>query len=373
MRAKYTGPAVPDDPRRILIVQPSWVGDAAMATPMLRAVRARFPSAHIAYLMRRYLKPLYGGVPWADRLLTHRPGERLPRIARRLRAGRFDLAILLPNSFASALMVKTAGVKRVVGYERDGRGFLLTDKLLPRRGGGKFTPTPTLRYYLGLAQYLGARADGAGDRDMQLFVTAGDRANAARSLDRVGLDPSLDRPGANGGAGPLVVLNPGAKYGAAKLWPAERFAAVGDRLIEERNATVLVSGSPAERAIVREVIDAMRSPAADLTGTGLTLGGLKDLVRRCDLMVTNDTGPRHLAAAFGVPVVTVFGPTDPAWTVIDFAAERQVIEPVFCGPCQLKTCPLDHRCMTRIGPARVFADAAALLDGGGAVRPQAMP
>ena len=136
---------------------------------------------------------------------------------------------------------------------------------------------------------------------------------------------------------------------------------MGDRIVEERGATVLVSGSPAERAIVREVVGAMRHPAADLTASGLTLGGLKDVVRRCDLMVTNDTGPRHLAAAFGVPVVTVFGPTDPAWTVIDFAAERQVMEPVFCGPCQLKECPLDHRCMTRIAPDRVYREAAALL------------
>lgn len=355
------------DPQRILVVQPSWVGDAAMATPALRAIRRRFPDAHISYWMRRYLKPLYGGAPWADRLLTHRPGERLPALAARLRAGRFDLAILLPNSFAAALLARTAGIRRVVGYDRDGRGFLLSDKLLPPRdrgpaGAGRFTPTPTLRYYLGLAQYLGARADGEADRRIELFVTPADRANAARSLERAGLDPSLDRPGTSGGGGPLVILNPGAKYGAAKLWPADRFAAVGDRLVESRGATVLVSGSPAERRIVAEVIAAMRRPAADLTATGLTLGGLKDIVRRCDLMVTNDTGPRHLAAAFGTPVVTVFGPTDPAWTVIDFPRERQVMEKVFCGPCQLKECPLDHRCMTRIVPDRVHRDALTLLD-----------
>ncbi len=157
------------------------------------------------------------------------------------------------------------------------------------------------------------------------------------------------------------MLNPGAKYGAAKLWPAEKFAAVGDRLIDERGATILVSGSPAERKIIAEVIGHMRRPAADLSATGLSLGGLKDVIRRCDLMVTNDTGPRHVAAAMDVPVVTIFGPTHPEWTEIYYAKERQVAVKVFCGPCQKKTCPLDHRCMTRVTPAIVFERSVELL------------
>ena len=341
------------DPRRILIVQPSWVGDAAMATPTLRAVRERFPAANISYLMRRYLKPLYAGIPWADRLLTHRPKGGVTHLARLLRSGGFDLAILLPNAFRAALLARTARIPRILGYERDGRGFLLTDKLLPPRVRGRFTPTPTLRYYLGLANYLGARADRAEDRRMELFVTPEQRAAADQLLAKVGVKE---------GNGPLVVLNPGAKYGAAKLWPAEGFAAVADRLVDERGATILIAGSPAERKIVAEVIGRMRCPAADLPAAGLDLGTLKEIVRRSDLMVTNDTGPRHLAAAFGVPVVTIFGPTDPAWTVIDFPRETQIMEKVFCGPCQLKVCPLDHRCMTRISPARVTREAMQLLD-----------
>ncbi len=341
------------DPRRILIVQPSWVGDAAMATPMLRAVRRRFPAANISYLLRRYLKPLYAGVPWADRLLTHRPKPRVTHLARLVRSGGFDLAILLPNAFRAALLARTAKIPRILGYDRDGRGFLLTDKLLPPRVRGRFAPTPTLRYYLGLANYLGARADTPADRRMELFVTPAQRAATDKLFDRAGVAPD---------GGPLVILNPGAKYGAAKLWPAEGFAAVADRLADERGARILVAGSPAERRIVSDVIDRMRRPAVDLPAAGLGLGTLKEVVRRCDLMVTNDTGPRHLAAAFGVPVVTLFGPTDPAWTVIDFPRETQVMEKVFCGPCQLKTCPLDHRCMTRISPARVTREATHLLD-----------
>jgi heptosyltransferase-2 len=353
------------DPQRILVVQPSWVGDAVMATPMLRALRQRFPQAHIAYLMKRYVKPLYSGMPWADQLITYRTGKTRAKagkgeffdLAARLRTGNFDLAVLLPNSFKSALVCKMANIKRIVGYERDGRGFLLTDKLLPQKDKGKFVPTPIIKYYMGLARYLGATDS---DLRMQLFVTESERREAIDVLSRCGLDADTDRPGA-AGKPPLVLLNPGAQYGAAKLWRADYFAALADRLIEEQGATVLISGAPKERAIIEQVKRHMRRAALDLSNKGLSLGSLKEIVRRCDLMVTNDTGPRHLAAAFDVPVVTVFGPTHPQWTEIYFAKERQVAVKVFCGPCQKKTCPLDHRCMTRVTPAMVHEAAVGLL------------
>ncbi len=157
------------------------------------------------------------------------------------------------------------------------------------------------------------------------------------------------------------MLNPGAQYGAAKLWKAEHFAALADRLVDERGATVLLSATPKERHIVEAIRGHMRRPAVDLSVAGMTLGSLKEVVRRCDLMVTNDTGPRHVAAALGVPVVTVFGPTFPEWTDIYYPAERQVSIPVFCGPCQKKVCPLDHRCMTGVTPDMVWDASLQLL------------
>src|SRR5947207_400165 len=164
------------DPQRILIVQPSWVGDAVMATPALRAIRKLYPQAQISFLLRRYVKPIYAGMPWADKLITYRTGRTRAKagkgqffdLAARLRKRRFDLAILLPNSFKSALVCKMAGIDRIVGYERDGRGFLLDDKLLPVKERGKFVPTPILKYYMGLAHYLGSQHR---DARMQLFVT----------------------------------------------------------------------------------------------------------------------------------------------------------------------------------------------------------
>lgn len=354
-----------DAPQRILVVQPSWVGDAVMATPTLRALRANFPNAHISYLMKRYVKPMYTGMPWADRLITYRTGKTTKRagrarfvgLAARLRERKFDLAILLPNSFKTALVCKMAGIPRVVGYERDGRGFLLSDKLLPIKRDGKFVPAPIVKYYMGLANYLGSTER---DLTLRLFVTESEKREAEAILTEAGLDPAVDRPGARG-AGPLVILNPGAQYGSAKCWRPSHFAAVSDRLIEERGATVIISSAPRERQIVEEILKHTRYPTIDLGKLAPSLGALKDVIRRADLMVTNDTGPRHIAAAFGVPVVTVFGPTHPEWTEIDFPHERKVSVPVFCGPCQKKICPLDHRCMKLVSPEMVLGAAKTVL------------
>jgi heptosyltransferase-2 len=351
-------------PGRILVVQPSWVGDAIMATPTLRALRTHFPTAHISYLMRRYVKPVFAGMPWADQFITYRTdkgpaktGKGLFDIAGRLRSGKFDLAVLLPNSFKSALMCKMAMIPRVVGYDRDGRGFLLTDKLLAVKDKGKFVPTPIVKYYLGLAHYL-----GAGDRDLrlELFVTEAETREAREVMTRVGLEPDLYRPAA-AGRSPLIVLNPGAQYGSAKCWRPEYFAELADRFIDELNATVMLSAAPRERAIVQTIRRFMRRTPIDLAESGMTLGSLKEIVRRCDLMVTNDTGPRHIAAALNVPVVTLFGPTHPQWTEIYYNRERQLAVKVFCGPCQKKVCPLDHRCMTRLTPAMAFEASVQLL------------
>ncbi len=192
-----------EDPGKILIVQPSWVGDAVMATPTLRAIRELYPKAHISYLMRRYVKPLYGGMPWADQLITYRTGKTptgktgkgLFDLAARLRFAKFDLAILLPNSFKSALICKMAMIPRIVGYERDGRSFLLTDKLLPVKDRGKLVPSPIVKYYLGLAQYLGS---AQRDLKLELFVTDNELRDATRVMAGCGLDSNVNRPGSTG-------------------------------------------------------------------------------------------------------------------------------------------------------------------------------
>src|ERR671912_484047 len=199
-----------DAPRKILVVQPSWVGDAVMATPTLRALRELYPHAHVSYLMRRYVKPIYTGMPWADQLITYRTGKTRAKagkghfldLAARLRAAKFDAAILLPSSFKSALVCKMAGIDRIIGYERDGRGFLLDDKLLPVKERGKFVPSPIVKYYLGLAHYLGSTHRNL---KLELFVTESERRDmlaagvlraARRSVHRAARRdrPDLHRP-----------------------------------------------------------------------------------------------------------------------------------------------------------------------------------
>lgn len=354
--------------QRLLIVMPSWLGDTVMATPTLRALRQLYPAAHIAALVRGNLRPLVAECPWVDRILTTRPtrkgmadGRRrgFLALARRLSAGKFDTVVLLPNSFRTALLARLAGIPRRVGYERDGRGALLTDRLLPRRAAGHFVPVPTIDYYLGLARYLGApEADPA----MALFTRPDDDARARELLGRAGCAFRPDgRPERT-----LVILNPGASFGDTKMWYPERFAAVADRCASELGATVALSGAPKERAILDQVRRAARSPLIDLPALGLDLTLLKSVIRSASLLITNDTGPRHIAAAFGVPVVTVFGPTDPVWAHIGFAKERQVMTHLYCQPCQKKKCPLrgtpdDHQCMKQVGVEAVFAQVRELL------------
>jgi heptosyltransferase-2 len=276
-------------------------------------------------------------------------------LARHLAKGRFDTAVLLPNSFRTALLVAMAGIPRRIGYERDGRGFLLTDRLLPLRKGGGFVPVPTRDYYLGIARYLGATTT---DPTMALSIGQEAQRAADELLRRAGFDPAGDRR--------LVVLNPGANFGDAKMWQPERFAAVADLCVQRLGAVVALSGAPKERPILDKVMAAARSSLLDLPAQGLTLELLKGVLLRSSLLITNDTGPRHMAAALGVPVVTVFGPTDPRWTEIGFERERQVMIEVFCGPCQKKKCPLDHRCMTGISPEMVFEKVAELVPPVGA-------
>jgi lipopolysaccharide heptosyltransferase II len=350
--------------RRLLVVMPTWLGDCVMAMPTLRALRGLYPEAHITALAGASVKPIIDPNPWTNRTVTVRTRRRGKardrgagpiRLAAKLVAGRFDAAVILPNSFRSALVTAMAKIPKRIGYDRDGRGVLLTDRLLARRTSEGFVPVPTREYYLGLARYLGSPDP---DPALQLFTRPEYDEQADTLLRQGGYDPASGRT--------FVLLNPGANYGDAKMWPPDRYAQVADRCAKELGAFVAVNGSPKERQILDQVLAATQSPVFDLSAAGMTLNLLKSVVKRATVMVTNDTGPRHIAAAVGTPVVTVFGPTDPAWTEIGFDAERQVMVKVFCGPCQKKKCPLDHRCMTRIDADMVARNVTELVQSVGA-------
>ena len=258
------------------------------------------------------------------------------------------MAVLLPNSFRSALLMRMAGVERRIGYARDGRHLLLTDPLRVERVGGKIAVVPMVAYYGRIAAALGCAPPG--DR-LELFTEPQSDRFVDQRLASLGL---VDRR-------PLVVINPGASYGPAKQWPAERFAAVGDRLIDQRGAGVVITCGPGEEELARTVARRMQHAAFVLDEPQGTLSQLKSLIKRCDLLLTNDTGPRHFAKAFGRPVVTVFGSTIQKLTDTNYPLERKLQVEVDCGPCMLRECPLDHRCMTGVSADAVYRACDELL------------
>lgn len=380
------------DPRSILVVLPTWVGDFVMATPTLRAIRNRFASAHITFLTEANLRELARGGDWMDESLEWPAKDRRSPLRKEyrdlawdLRRRRFDWAVLLPNSMRSALIVRLAGARRRIGYDRDGRGILLTDRLplrnrrrenlpLDRQRGPfaprpedpsqvqpsnrlpvppeRFVPMPLVEYYADLAETIGC--DRPGDR-LELFTTPDCDNSVQERLVSLGVADHR----------PLVVISPGARYGAAKCWFPDRFAEVADRLIESEGASIIVTCGPGEEPIAREIGSAMRCKGSILDSPPVTLGELKSLVCRCDLLICNDAGPRHFAKAFDVPVVTVFGPTHPDWTATSYEAERIVRVDVECGPCQQRICPLGHvKCMYGVTVEMVLRASKDLLKMG---------
>lgn len=389
------------NPHSILVVLPTWVGDFVMATPALRALRTRYPTAHILFLLESNLRDVVQGGDWMNECVEWPPKTRRTPLHRayrdlvwELRRRRFDWAVLFPNSFRAAMFARLAGARRRIGFDRDGRGFLLTDRIpapnrvagparqgngLAREGHGMevdgpgslhpplpvtvrnaaYRPMPMVEYYAELVGYLDCarpadrlelsttpNCEAAVEARLRPWIAAGDAGIAAEANSGAGVRMS-DRGIA--GDRPLVVISPGAKYGAAKCWFPERFAEVADRMIEGTGAVVAITCGPGEESLAEEIAARMRRRAIVLTDPVLSLGELKALVRRADLLLCTDSGPRHFAKAFGVPVVTLFGPTHPDWTATSHPAERIVRVDLECSPCQQRVCPLGHHeCMKRI-------------------------
>ncbi len=345
---------------KIAVFLPNWIGDVVMATPALRALREHFAQDEIAFVGRSGPIILLAGSTWANQSIVDQSGQKMSRMAGftrlmlHLRRQKFDLGILLPNSLRTALLCRLGGMRRLAGYARDGRGFLLKVKLQPQRDEMGFVPVPAIDYYNALAQAVGAPAPS---RCMQLPVLDVDERAAETLLSEAGIDP----------ARPVVMLNPGAAFGTSKLWPAQRYAALADELISRRGAQIIINAAPSERAIAAEVAAGMtHKPAINFAHRHNSLGMLKSLMCRCDLLVTNDTGARHIAAASGIAVVTIFGSTDPDWTTLYYDRERIIRTSVTCSPCQKKLCPqpagpLYHQCMSSIEVAPVLAAAEELL------------
>jgi heptosyltransferase-2 len=343
-------PTLSCNPRRILFRSPNWVGDAVMATPALRALRGAHPDAEIALEAPPYLEALYRGLPTYDAFLPAARGARevLARAAA-LRASGFDWAVLLPDSPRAALAPFLARIPRRVGYARDPlRAALMSERLPTPRQGGRRLPLPMVDRYLAITRALGC--PDRGD-DLTLCVDPLVAEDVAKRLARCGVGPH----------DALLAVTPGAAFGASKRWPAEHFARACDEIARRRGLCPVLAPAPGEVAIARDVAARMEERAVALVDPPLDLAALKAVIARSRLLLSNDTGPRQIAVALGCPVVVVMGPTDPRHTSRHQELQRVLREDVPCAPCQLKICPIDHRCLTQLSPQRAVAAAEELL------------
>jgi heptosyltransferase-2 len=339
---------------KLAVFLPNWVGDAVMAPPALRALREHFSDAEVIGILKPYVAGALEGAPWLDRVVlldSRGPSERRwPAVAARLRRERADLAVLFANTFRSALVAWLAGCRRRVGYARHGRGLLLTDRLPPIRDArGGLKPSPVIDAYNLLARHVGCPEPSYR---MELFTTPHDEQAADEVWKRARFAEYPE----------VICLNPGAAFGAAKHWPTEYFVTLARDLADRRRTGVLVLCGPSERNLARQItVGADRRAVHSLADVPLSLGLTKACVRRADLLITTDSGPRHFAAAFDRPVVSLFGPTHIEWTETYFPRAVHLQKKVPCGPCQQRDCPLDHRCMKELTPAEVFGAATELL------------
>ncbi|MBI4000662.1 MAG: lipopolysaccharide heptosyltransferase II [Nitrospira defluvii] len=337
---------------RIVVRGPNWLGDAVMCEPALSQVRTMFPHAEITLLVKPAIADLLAQHPAVNRTLVYDDRGRHAGLTGKwtlagvLRRHRFDLAILFQNAFEAALISFLAGIPRRFGYATDGRSLFLTDPVsVPARNGQRHQ----VEYYWDLLRPLGGHGPAPAPR---LFVTPEESAAITKRLADAGI-----------GASDLVIgVNPGSTYGHAKRWLPDRYAEVVNRVLKDMQAQagvrvgVAILGAKGEEQLGQAIAKQIKTRTVVCSGQ-TTVRELMALVKRCQLFLTNDTGPMHVAAAFNVPLVAVFGPTD--WhTTSPYGVEAKLVrQPVSCAPCLLRECPIDHRCMTAVTVDQVYGAA----------------
>ena len=350
--------------QNILIKAPNWVGDAVMATPAFRCMRHSYPDARISVLLRPYVRDILSHSPWFDEVIEYEPAatggpsgwqagaSAFLSTVHRLRRRNIDLALLLTHSFRSALLARLAGARYRVANSRGDQSWLLTDSLPWPRENGRRVPLPKVTAYLRLCRHLGCPE--ADNTQLQLHYSTEEQRKALRLIRESGGDPQR----------PMFAIVPGAAFGASKFWSTEKFAAVADAIATRRGWQPALLCGPGEQPLAEQIKQHMKVPSVQPNPEDFGLDVLKPFVARCRLMVATDTGPRHVAEAFHVPTVVIMGPTDPRHTETNYAARRVIRVDVPCGPCHLRTCPTDHRCMKRVTPQMVIDAAEGLLEEG---------
>ncbi len=333
----------------IAIRAPNWIGDAIMGLPALAAIRDAIPETPLAVVARSYLSDLFRHVPGIDSVLPipNRSGlGDLAAAARLLRRQRFGRGLLLTNSFHSALLFRLGGVGRLTGYDRDGRGWLLSDRV-----PGRDDHAHHRDYYLRLAEAF--TGTPAARTEPRLVVSDDEIVSSRRRLADLGVDPDA----------PLIGISPAAAYGPAKAWPADRFRELVNRLVADLpGCRVLLFGSEKEGLQLEAVASRLETHALSLSGR-MSLREALAAIRQCRLFVANDSGLMHAAAALQVPLVAIFGPTRPDRTapLAPAARMRLLHHPPPCAPCLHRACPADHACMAAVSVAEVHQACRELL------------
>jgi heptosyltransferase II len=342
---------------RVGVFLPNWIGDAVMATPTLRALARRWgPGAELVGVMRPVMADLFAGTPWLSQNLLYDPRSKNPELrtwslVKRLRAAKLDQIVLLTNTFRTGLLAWLSGARERIGYACYGRGPLLTRGLeYPQHSQAKcrVTAFPTVDFYLQLAYAAGCSPESPR---LELATTTADEAEAHRVWRKLGLGSQV------------VTFNSSGAFGGAKLWPVEHFAALARQVVSQTDHDVLVICGPAEQKTAAEIVRQAANPRVkSLAEEKLSLGLSKACVRRSQLLVTTDSGPRHFAVAFGVPIVGLFGATPPIWGRNPTAKETALENPLDCSGCHRRECPLGHhRCMRDLAVDRVAQAVAAYL------------
>lgn len=333
---------------KILVRGTNWIGDTVMTIPAVRKLRSLFPEARLTLHTREWAKGILEQTNLFDEIIT--PDGFVDQVGA-LRKRRFDLAVVFPNSFSSALAVRIGGVKRTFGYATERRALLLTDPIkLPDWKDTRHEVYYYLELIAAVEKSFFARVTEPDQLEPRLAVSDANRDQARHFLKQHGVDTNLK----------TVALAPGSTNSRAKRWIPERFAQLNDRLQEDLNCNVLLLGSRDDKEISVDVASLSRRQPIDLTGE-TDIASAAAILSEIDLLISNDMGLAHLAPAVGTKTLVIFGPTNQV-TTRPLSDDATIISAnVECAPCMLRDCPIDHRCMTRISVDQIFRSAKEKL------------
>ena len=339
-------------PKRLLFFCPNWVGDVVMATPALDCLRQNYPDAELIGVIRNYVRGVVEDGPWFDQIIgcDDKTTRGFCKLVQTIRSLNPDVAIVLPSSMRSALTVWFGGVKKIYGYRRNTRSLLLSGGPKPIRAQNGILPIPMVEYYMEICRWLHLKIPEV--IKPSLFLSDSLQEKGDYLLDSYGIKPD----------DMVIGMNPGAQFGSSKCWPLEYFAKLAELFTERWDCKILLFVGPGEDEIAQSIVEMSKATIVNTGPDKVDLALLKHLIKRCHLLVTNDTGPRHYAVAFDIPVVVIMGPTDPRYTAANLEKTLVLRQELDCSPCHKKKCPRDHECMFMISPQAVFMESETLLE-----------